>query len=39
MLVFIGRQAIWQPILEGKLTAWGRRPWKLARTLTVISLP
>ncbi|MDR0345272.1 MAG: maleylpyruvate isomerase N-terminal domain-containing protein, partial [Nocardiopsaceae bacterium] len=23
MLVFIGRQAIWQPILEGKLTAWG----------------
>ena len=39
MLVLIGRQAIWKPLLEGKLAAWGRRPWKLARMLTVMSLP
>ncbi|MFD8379621.1 maleylpyruvate isomerase N-terminal domain-containing protein [Streptomyces sp. NPDC059679] len=39
MLVFIGRQGIWKPLLEGKLTAWGRRPWELARMLTVISPP
>ncbi|WP_165977857.1 maleylpyruvate isomerase N-terminal domain-containing protein [Nonomuraea diastatica] len=39
MLVFIGRQAIAKSLLEGKLTAWGRRPWKLARMLTVISPP
>lgn len=39
MLVFIGRQAIAKPLLEGKLTAWGRRPWKLARMLTAISPP
>jgi hypothetical protein len=39
MLVFIGRQAIAKPLLEGKLAAWGRRPWKLARMLTVISPP
>ncbi|WP_433432307.1 maleylpyruvate isomerase N-terminal domain-containing protein [Nonomuraea sp. CA-141351] len=39
MLVFIGRQGIGKPLLEGKLAAWGRRPWKLARMLTVISPP
>ncbi|WP_433472614.1 maleylpyruvate isomerase N-terminal domain-containing protein [Spirillospora sp. CA-142024] len=39
MLVFIGRQGIGKPLVEGKLTAWGRRPWKLARMLTVISPP
>jgi Mycothiol maleylpyruvate isomerase N-terminal domain len=39
MLVFIGRQAIGKPLLGGKLTAWGPRPWKLARMLTVISPP
>jgi hypothetical protein len=39
MLVFIGRQRIWKPLLGGELTAWGRRPWKLARMLTVISPP
>jgi hypothetical protein len=39
MLVFIGRQGIWKPLLGGKLAAWGRRPWKLARMLTVISPP
>jgi hypothetical protein len=38
-LVFIGRQGIWKPLLEGKLTAWGRRPWKLTRMLTVMSPP
>jgi hypothetical protein len=39
MLVFIGRQGIWKPLLEGKLTAWGPRPWKLTRMLTVTSPP
>ena len=39
MLVFIGRQGIWRPLLEGKLTAWGPRPWKLIRMLTVTSPP
>jgi hypothetical protein len=39
MLVFIGRQGIRRPLLGGKLTAWGRRPWKVARMLTVISPP
>jgi mycothiol maleylpyruvate isomerase-like protein/SCP-2 sterol transfer family protein len=39
MLVFIGRQGIARPLLAGKLTAWGRRPWKLTRMLTVLSPP
>jgi hypothetical protein len=39
MLVFIGRQGIGKPLLGGKLAAWGSRPWKLARMLTVISPP
>ncbi|MFG2005021.1 maleylpyruvate isomerase N-terminal domain-containing protein [Spirillospora sp. NPDC048911] len=39
MLVFIGRQGIGRPLLGGKLTAWGPRPWKLARMLTVINPP
>ncbi|HEY3687164.1 MAG TPA: maleylpyruvate isomerase N-terminal domain-containing protein [Streptosporangiaceae bacterium] len=39
MLVLIGRQGIWKPLLEGKLAAWGRRPWKLTRMLTVMSPP
>jgi hypothetical protein len=39
MMVFIGRQGIGKPLVEGKLAAWGRRPWKLARMLTVISPP
>jgi len=39
MLVFIGRQAIWKPLLGGQLTAWGRRPWKLAGMLNAISPP
>lgn len=39
MLMFIGRQGMWKPLLGGKLAAWGRRPWKLARMLTVMSPP
>lgn len=39
LLVLMGRQQIWKPILGGKLAAWGRRPWKLTRMLTVISPP
>lgn len=39
MLVFLGRQAIWKPLATGKLAAWGRRPWKLARMIDVISPP
>jgi len=39
MLVFIGRQGVWKSLLEGKLAAWGRRPWKLTRMLTVMSPP
>jgi uncharacterized protein (TIGR03083 family) len=39
VLVFIGRQGIWKPLLEGKLAAWGPRPWKLIRMLTVMSPP
>jgi uncharacterized protein (TIGR03083 family) len=39
MLVFIGREAIGKPLLGGKLTAWGRRPWKLAHMLTAINPP
>lgn len=38
-LVFIGRQGIWKPLLEGKLAAWGPRPWKLTRMLSVMSPP
>jgi hypothetical protein len=39
MLVFIGRQGIGKPLLGGKLTAWGRRPWQLTRMLIAISPP
>jgi uncharacterized protein (TIGR03083 family) len=39
MLVFIGRQGIAKPLLGGRLAAWGRRPWKLAQMLSVISAP
>jgi hypothetical protein len=39
MLVLIGRQGIWKPLLEGKLAPWGRRPWKLTRMLTMMSPP
>jgi hypothetical protein len=39
MLILIGRQGMVKPLLEGKLTAWGPRPWKLTRMLTAMSLP
>ncbi|HEX2284546.1 MAG TPA: maleylpyruvate isomerase N-terminal domain-containing protein [Mycobacterium sp.] len=39
MLVFIGRQGMWKPLLGGKLVAWGPRPWKLARMLAAVNPP
>jgi hypothetical protein len=39
MLVFIGRQGLWKPLLGGEVAAWGPRPWKAARMLTAISPP
>ncbi|TCP53063.1 uncharacterized protein (TIGR03083 family) [Tamaricihabitans halophyticus] len=39
MLVLIGRQGVAKPILAGKLLAWGPRPWKLARMLTILNPP
>ncbi|WP_020500108.1 maleylpyruvate isomerase N-terminal domain-containing protein [Sciscionella marina] len=39
MLTLIGRQGIGKPLLEGKLAAWGIRPWKLTRMLSVMSFP
>lgn len=38
-LLMIKRQGIRKPLLEGKIAAWGRRPWKLPRMLTVMSPP
>jgi uncharacterized protein (TIGR03083 family) len=28
LLVTYGRQAQWRPVLVGRMTAWGRRPWR-----------
>jgi hypothetical protein len=28
LLVAYGRQAQWRPALAGRMTAWGRRPWR-----------
>ncbi len=39
MLVFMGRQGMVRPLLEGKLAAWGRRPWKLVSMLAAVSTP
>ncbi|WP_031467194.1 maleylpyruvate isomerase N-terminal domain-containing protein [Sciscionella sediminilitoris] len=39
MLTLIGRHGIGKPVLEGKLAAWGIRPWKLRRMLAILSLP
>lgn len=39
LLVLIGRRGIGRPLLAGKVAAWGRRPWKLGRMLTVLSPP
>ncbi|MCT2586209.1 maleylpyruvate isomerase N-terminal domain-containing protein [Actinophytocola gossypii] len=39
ILLVMERQGIERTLLGGKLTAWGRRPWKLARMLTVLNTP
>ena len=39
LLVLLGRQGVWKPLLTGKATGWGRRPWKLLRLLDVLSPP
>lgn len=39
MLVLMGRVGMWRPLLEGKLVAWGRRPWEPVRMLDVIRPP
>lgn len=39
VLLFIGRHTVGKPLLAGKIAAWGRRPWKLARMLTIMSPP
>jgi hypothetical protein len=39
MLVLIGRQPVWKPILEGKVFAWGLRPWKIPGMLASMRLP
>jgi hypothetical protein len=39
MLTFIGRQGLARPLLTGKVAAWGRRPWRLARMLAAMSPP
>ena len=39
ILLLMRRQGIGRTILGGKLTAWGRRPWKLPRMLTAMSTP
>jgi len=39
LLVLLGREKVWRPLLTGKLLAWGRRPWKLLRLLKVLSPP
>jgi len=39
LLVLLGRQRIWRPLLTGKGVAWGRRPQKLLQLLGVLSPP
>jgi hypothetical protein len=39
LLVMLGRQSQWRPILRGKLMAWGRRPQALLTLLRNISPP
>ena len=39
LLVLLGRQGIWKPLLTGKVAGWGRRPQKLLRLLNVLSPP
>jgi len=39
LLVLLGRQRVWKPLLAGKAVAWGRRPQKLLQLLKVLSPP
>jgi hypothetical protein len=39
LLFLLGRQGIWKPLLTGKATGWGRRPWKLLQLRDVMSPP
>jgi hypothetical protein len=29
LIVAYGRGSQWPPILRGKITAWGRKPWRV----------
>jgi len=39
LLMFMGRQGMWKPLVTGKAMAWGRRPWQLVRALGVLAPP
>ncbi len=39
LLVLLGRQDMWKPLLTGKVVGWGRRPQKLFQLLHVMSPP
>lgn len=39
LLVMLGRQSQWRPVLRGKLMAWGRRPQALRTLLRSMSPP
>jgi hypothetical protein len=39
LLLMLGRMSATRAILGGKITAWGRRPWRLRRMLTVFTPP
>lgn len=36
LLLSFGRIGQWQPILQRKLVAWGRRPWLAAKIQSVL---
>jgi hypothetical protein len=39
LLLMLNRVSAMRAILTGKVTAWGRRPWRLRRMLTVMTPP
>ena len=39
LLFMLGRLSVPQAVLGGKFMAWGRRPWRLRRMMTVIAPP
>ena len=39
LLLMLGRITPSRAILSGKVTAWGRRPWRLRQMLTVMTHP